>query len=90
MYDLIRRRLNATSLGTRLGDRTEVVDHVGFGHTDTRVDDSEDLVLLVGDDTDVQVLASVEGGGIGEGRVSDLVEGIRGIGDDFPKEDLLV
>lgn len=90
MRDLIRQRLNATNLGTGLGDRTEVVDHVGLGHTDTRIDDSENLVLLVGDDTNVQVLAGVEDRRVSEGRVADLVEGIGGVRDKFPKEDLLV
>lgn len=90
MCDLAVQRLNATNLSTGLGDRTEVVDHVGLGHTNTRINDSENLVLLVGDDTDVEVLASVEDRRVGEGRVADLVEGIGGVRDDFPEEDLLV
>ena len=90
MCDLAVQRLNATNLSTGLGDRTEVVDHVRLGHTDTRINDSEDLVLLVGDDFDNEVLARVKDRGVGEGRVADLVEGIGGVGDDFTEEDLFV
>ena len=42
-----------TNLGTRLGNSTEVVDHISFGHTDTSIADVKDLVLLVGRDADV-------------------------------------
>lgn len=77
-------------LGARLGNGTQVVDHVGLSHTDTSIDNGEDLVLLVGDDTDVQVLVRVEDGGVRQGRVTDFVESIGTIGDNFTKEDLLV
>ena len=49
-----------TNLGTRLGNSTEVVDHISFGHTDTSIADVKDLVLLVWCDADVQFLLSVE------------------------------
>lgn len=77
-------------LGTRLGDSTEVVNKVGLGHTDTSIPDGEGTFLLVGDDTDVQVLLRVKLRGVGEGGVSDLVEGIGRVGDEFSKEDFLV
>lgn len=47
-------------LCARLGDGTEVVDHVGFGHADTGVDDGEDFLLLVGDDADDELFLGVE------------------------------
>ena len=78
------------ALGSGLGDRTKVVDHVGLGHTNTGIADGEDLVLLVGDETDVEILARVEDRGICQRLVTDLVECIGGVGDDFTKEDLLV
>ena len=73
-----------------MGDGTEVVDEVGLGHTDTGIADGEGLVGLIGDDLDVEVLAGVELGGVGEGLVTDLVEGIGGVGNQLTKEDLLV
>lgn len=75
------------TLGARLGDGTEVVDEVGLGHANTGIADGEDLVVLVGGDADVELLAGVELGGVGEGVVADLVEGIGGVGDEFTKED---
>ena len=77
-------------LGAGVGDGTEVVDEVGLGHTDTGIADGEGLVGLIGDDLDVEVLAGVELGGVGEGLVTDLVEGIGGVGNQLTKEDLLV
>ena len=77
-------------LGSGLGDGAKVVDHVGLGHTDTGVPDTEKFVLLVGTDTDVKLLFGVENGGVGQGRVTDFVESIRTVGDQFPQEDLLI
>ena len=77
-------------LGARLGDGTEVVDHIGLGHADTGVADGERLVLLVGRDADVELLLSLERGRVSQRLVADLVERIRAVGDDLAKEDLLV
>ena len=41
----------------RLGDGTEVVHHVSFCHTDAAVTDAEKLLLFLGNDQDIQVLA---------------------------------
>ena len=57
MYRLLKKK---TNLGTRLGNSAEVVDHISLGHTDTSIADVKDLVLLVGCDTDVEFLLSVE------------------------------
>ena len=73
-----------------LGDGTKVVDEVGLGHTDTGIDDGEDFVLLVGDDLNDKILARVKDGWVGEGRITDFVEGIGRVGDEFTEEDLLV
>jgi len=79
-----------TYFGTRLGDRSKVVDQVSLGHTNTSITDRENLVLLVGCNTDEELLACVEDGGIGQRRVSDFVEGIGGVRDKFSQEDLLI
>ena len=82
--------MHFTHLGAGLSDGTKVVDHVGLGHTDTGITEGEDLVLLVRGDTDEELLARVEDGGIRQGLVADLVEGIGRVGDEFTEEDLLV
>lgn len=85
-----QRKKIVAHLGARLGDCAQVVDHVGFGHTDTGVADGENLALLVGDDADDKVLASVERSGVGEGGIADFVERIGCVRDQLAKEDLLV
>ena len=77
-------------LGSGLGDGTEVVDEVGLGHADTGILNGEGVVGLVGDELDVEVGLGVQNGRVGEGLVTDLVEGIGGVGDQLTKEDLLV
>ncbi|KAF9477354.1 hypothetical protein BDN70DRAFT_112524 [Pholiota conissans] len=74
----------------RFGNCTKVVDHVCLGHTDTRVTDAENLVLLVGSDTDVEVFLGVELGRIGQRCITDLIEGVGTVGDQLPQENLLV
>jgi hypothetical protein len=76
-------------LGTRLGDGTEVVDKFLLGHTDTSIFDDEEIVGSVGGDLDLEVRFVVDGVA-SDGLVSDLIEGIRGVGDKFSEEDLLV
>lgn len=69
-----------------LGDGTKVVDEVSLGHTNTSVAEPQELVLLVWGDADEELLLSVELRGVREGLVADLVEGIRGVGDQFSEE----
>lgn len=57
----------STDLGTGLGDSTQIVDEVGLGHTDTSITNGENLVLLVRGDADVELLAGVKNGGVGQG-----------------------
>ena len=63
-------------LGARLGDSTEVVDHIGLRHTDAGVADAEEFVLLVGTDTDVELTLSVKDGRVRQRRIANLVERI--------------
>ena len=69
-------RKHETHFCARLGDRTEVVDQVGFGHTNTGITNREDLVLLVRGDADVKLLARVEDGGIGQRCIPNFVKRI--------------
>jgi hypothetical protein len=68
----------------------EQLETYSLGHTDTGIPNRKGLVLLVGNDVDAQVLAGVQLAGIRERLIADLVERIRGIGDKFSEEDLLV
>lgn len=44
----------------RLGNCTEVVNHVGFCHTNTGITNGKDLVFFIRNDTDVQFLPGIE------------------------------
>jgi len=68
------------SLGSGLGDCSQVVNQVGLGHTNTGVSDGEALVLLVGSDSDVELLLAIENRLVGKRLVSNLVEGIGRVG----------
>jgi hypothetical protein len=83
-------RASTTYLRAGLGDRTEVVDHVGFGHADTGVTNRKNLVLLVGGYADVELLLLIENGRVCKRGVTDLVERIGAVRDDLAKENLLV
>lgn len=77
------------SLGTGFGDGTKVVDEIGLGHTNTAIADRQDVVFLVGDDANVEILLGFENGRVGQGLVANLVQGIRGVGDQLTQEDFL-
>merc|ERR1712017_39494 len=77
-------------LGAGLCDCAEVVHHVGLGHADTAVGEGEGVVALVARDVDEEVLLGLEELGVGQALVTDLVEGVRRVGDQLAEEDLLV
>jgi hypothetical protein len=77
-------------LGSRASNGSQVVDHVGLGHTDTRVHKSQGLVGLVGQDVDEEVGFSIQHTLVSQGLVTDLVKSIRRVGDQLPQEDFLV
>ena len=79
-------------LGFRLSDSSEIVDEFLLGHTNTRVPNGECVVGFIRDDSDSEIRLDIELGllSIGDGGVTDLVEGIRSVGDDFSKEDFLI
>ena len=70
------------------GDGAQVVDHVGLGHPDTGVDDGEGLGISVQDDLDEELLLVAQLAGVSQGLVTDLVQGIGGVGDQVCEEDL--
>ena len=76
--------------GARLGNRSEVVDEIRFGHSDTRVLNSERVVGFVSNELDLELRFAVENGRVREGLVTDLVESIRRVGNQFAEENLFV
>ena len=78
------------SLGPGLGVGAQVVDHFRLGHPDTGVDDGEGLGIGVREDLDEQLLLVVQLSGLSEGLVLDLVQGLGGVVDQLPEEDLFV
>ena len=54
------------------------------------VNEGQGLLILVRDDLDAEILPTIELRGIGQGLVPDLVQGVRRVGDQLTKEDLLV
>ena len=73
-----------------LGDGTEVVDQICLGHAQTCVGNGESLVGHVGSDGDLQVGVGVQDRMVRQGQVSYLVQGVRGVGYELAKEDVLV
>lgn len=79
-------------LGAGTGDDSEIVDHFLLGHTDTGIVEGKGVVALVRDDSDLEVGLDIDASGLGVGDrlVSDLVQSVGGIGDQFSEEDVLV
>ena len=61
-----------------------------LGHANTSIKNGESLVFLIWGDFDTEFLARVELTRIGEGLISDLVESIGTVRDEFSQENLLV
>jgi hypothetical protein len=76
--------------GSGFGNGTKVVDEVTFGHTNTSILNGKSVVGLIWDDLDAHVWLSFELFWLGNGVVSDFIKGIRGVRDEFSKEDILV
>lgn len=76
--------------GAWLGDGSEVGDELLFGHADTSVSEGEGVGGFVGDNLDFEVGFIVGDVWVSEGFVSDFVEGIWGVGDEFSEENFFV
>ena len=61
-----------------------------LGHTNTSINKSKSIGSFVGDDLDFEWGLVFSGIGVSERFVSNFVEGVWGIGDEFSKEDLFV
>ena len=76
--------------GAGAGDGADVLLHLGDRHADAVVADGEGAGPLVGDDLDLPVAVPLQKRFAGVGFEADLVDGVGGVGDQFPQEDVLV
>ena len=75
--------------GARFRNGAKIINKVRLGHADTGIADRKDSILLVGGDSDIEILFGVELGGILQSLISDFVKGIRGVGNELSQEDFL-
>ena len=76
--------------GAALGDGTQVLLHFVPGHADAVVGDGQQAVLLVRFQGNGKVAAVQTHVLVGQRLIGQLVNGVGGVGDDLPQEDLLV
>jgi hypothetical protein len=78
------------SFGSGLGNGTQVVDQVGLGHTDTGVSEDQLFLFFVWDDIYSHIFHVLEGVWVCQRLVSDFVQSIGGVGDQFSEKDFFV
>ncbi len=77
-------------LGSGFGNGAQIVDQIGLGHANARVFNGQSVIGLVGNELDLQFRLRIEHGRVGQALVTNLVEGIGRVRDEFAKENLLV
>ena len=87
---LVPLQLRLELQGAAFGDGAQVLLQLGGGHADAVIGDGEGAGGFVRGDGDAQVGTLHLHRVIGEGEVGQLVDGVAGVGDDLPEEDLLV
>ncbi|GFE53050.1 PR domain zinc finger protein 10 [Babesia ovis] len=78
------------SLGSGFGDGTQVVDQVSFGHTDTSIFNGQRLVGLVSRKADLVFGEILDLLWVLDSLISDLLQCITGVTDEFTEENLFV
>ena len=76
--------------GAGLGDRAEVLDRLLAAHADAVVGDRDRARLRVGIDGDGELAASLQQLGTRQRLEAQLVERVRGVGNQLAQEDFLV
>ena len=77
-------------LAAGAGDRADVVDHLLAAHADAVVGDRQGAGPGVGLDADLERVLPHLGTVLAQGLEAQAVEGVGGVRDQLPKEDLLV
>ena len=85
---LLHSLLEAQRAG--LGDGAQILLQLSPGHTDAVVGNRQSAVFLIPGDGDGKVITGKTHLVIGESRVGQLVDGIGGVGENLPEEDLPV
>ena len=80
----------AELVGAAGGDNAQVVLQLVRVHTDAVVADGEGAVFLVNGQGDGEILPLEPHVLVCQGQITQLVDGVGGVGDDFPQEDLLM
>ena len=76
--------------GAGVGDGAQVLFQLRFGHADAVILHGEDAVFLVAGDQDAEIALVHAHGGVGQALIIQLVDGVRGVGDQLPQENFLV
>ena len=77
-------------VGAAGGDDAQIVLQLLLAHADAVVADGQGAPLRIGLDSDAEVLPLEAHVLIRQGPVAQLVDGVAGVGDDLPQEDLPV
>ncbi len=72
------------------GDNTQVVLQLLLAHADTVVADGQQTALLVNGQPDLKLVAGQAHLVVRQAQVAQLIDGVRGVGDDLPQEYLLM
>ena len=78
------------SRGPALGDGPDILHDLIIGHADAVIGDLQGPLLLVRGDLDLQFRIVAQQFRFRLGLETELVDGVRGVGDEFPQEDLPV
>ena len=73
-----------------VGDDAQIVLQIVLVHADAVVADGEGTVVLVDGQRDLEIVTTHPHLVIGQAEIAQLVDGIRGVGDDLPQEYFLV
>ena len=76
--------------GAGFGDGAKILDHFVLRHTDAVIGNGQGAVFGVTGDGDGKFVPVDAHLVVGQRRVGQLIDGVGGVGDDLPKENLLV
>ena len=76
--------------GTALGDGAQIFLQFVMGHADAVVRDGQGTGDLIGGEGDLELVPLHPHLVVGEGFVGQLVNGVAGVGDELPQENLLM